>query len=154
MLDFSNAKEMGNYTLLPEGNYTAMIGNVQWASSKGDQDNRYLMVEFLIRDKVEDAIIREYLNLYNKNEMAVEIAFSKTKAILTALGKSLKVENDQQLVQVLKGKIKILIRHEERTRDGKTFKRMAIKKFEKAENSDDFMTDSRHDMPTVDDIPF
>jgi len=153
MFDFSDAKDMSEKIILPEGDYIAWVTNPSWGISQRNPNNRFLRVEFLIRDTRGDVKIVDYLNLYNQNQNAKDLAYSRVKAILTALGKPLRVNSDQELLGLFNGQLKVKIYHKMEMYEDREIIRMQISKFDKVESSGhDFSENEK--VLTSQDIPF
>lgn len=79
--------EMGEFTPIPEGYYTAEIVKSELKDTRA-KDGKYLSLQFKIigdDDSDEDGrLIFKNLNLVNKNQQAVEIAQRELKSICVA----------------------------------------------------------------------
>lgn len=82
-MDFSTVEVTDDFGTVPTGWYPAFVDKVEWKTSKSGDE--YLNVMWkLFGDNYANRVVFDTLNLFNKSEVAKNIAMASVKKILTA----------------------------------------------------------------------
>jgi len=81
-------EDFGARTVLPEGNHKVIIVNSSISSNK-NKDGQNLTIEFSVQDQTgrfQGVVLKDYLAVINKNEIAQKIARQKLATITRCAG--------------------------------------------------------------------
>jgi len=124
--NFNETPEATEFKPLDVGTYPCVITGSEWGNSKVNQDNRYLKLTL----EVQGYKLFEYLNLVNTNEKAREIANSKTKSILMALGyTSFAFPTDSALAEAMMGNLSVKVGQKKESYNGDLVTKNIIKSY-------------------------
>ena len=82
--------ETDNRGALPAGNYTAVIEKVEKRSSKKNDKNKYINVQYKVCDmeKRNGAVFFDIVNIHNETDAAQELGRKRLKTMFIAAGAS------------------------------------------------------------------
>ena len=107
-VDYGNSKEderVDFNELMPDGEYSLTVIATEKRDNKAGTGSYILLTLEVASGKYERKWVREYLNLWNPNEQAVEIAQRKLGQLCKALGIEHLGDSDELLNRTVQAKI-------------------------------------------------